>query len=188
MAANPPAHPTTTTTTTPRSSRAATERIALEQSAGFRLSRLVRVRRERWATQLQSLGLTPPQAAILRATRDREGQALRALARTLNTDAMSVKRCVDDLERRGWLLTTTRDDDRRVREVNLTSAGQELMRRLDELAYAQEHHLRQQLAPSHYALLVTLLGAMERAEGIGEGEPVDDRIAITNHERSTHEQ
>jgi len=143
------------------------EEIALEDSAGFRLSRLVRVRRERWAIQLRTLGLTPPQAAILRATRDHRGQAMRALARTLNTDAMSAKRCVDDLESRGWLATTTREDDRRVRVVDLTARGEELMGRLDELAHAQEWNLRDQLSPAHYEVLVAVIATLERAEGIG---------------------
>lgn len=184
MAANAPT-PVTPATSPPRSSRAPGGRVALEESVGFRLGRLVRVRRERWATQLRALGLTPPQAAIMRETRDREGQALRALARTLHTDAMSVKRCVDELESRGWLLTTTRDDDRRVREVNLTRAGHELMSRLDELASAHELHLRHQLAPAHYELLLTVLEAMERAEGIGDVDP-DERRDTKNESREEH--
>ncbi|MBW4030621.1 MAG: winged helix-turn-helix transcriptional regulator [Acidobacteria bacterium] len=146
------------------------EQVALEDSAGFRLSRLVRVRRERWAGQLGTLGLTPPQAAILRATRDHCGQALRALARTLNTDAMSVKRCVDELENRGWLVTTTREDDRRVRVVDLTARGEELMGRLDELAFAQERNLRDHLSCAHYESLIAAIAVLERAEGIGHDE------------------
>ena len=152
------------------------ERVALEDSAGFRLSRLVRVRRERWANQLRTLGLTPPQAAILRAARDHRGQSLRALARTLNTDAMSVKRCVDELESRGWLATATREDDRRVRVADLTPRGEKLMRRLDELAHAQEWNLREQLSPAHYEFLVAVIARLERAEGIGafDDESKDD--------------
>ena len=148
------------------------QQIALEDSAGFRLSRLVRVRRERWANQLSTLGLTPSQAAILRATRDHRGQAMRALARTLNIDAMSAKRCVDELESRGWLATTTREDDRRVRVVDLTARGEELTSHLDELAHTQEWHLRSQLSPAHYELLVAVIATLERAEGIGAYDDV----------------
>lgn len=167
MTQNPtsPSNPSTTTV-----DPAATEQIALEDSAGFRLSRLVRVRRERWAAQLRVLGLTPPQAAVLRATRDHRGQALRALARTLNTDAMSVKRCVDELEARGWLATATREEDRRVRVVELTAPGEELMEHLDGLAYAQERHLRDQLSDSCYESLVAAITTLEVAEGIGRDD------------------
>ncbi len=144
--------------------------ISLEDSVGFRLSRLVRVRRERWAGELRALGLTPPQAAILRATRDHPDQALRALARTLKCDAMAVKRCVDELETRELVVTSTRDDDRRVRVVTLTPQGAALMRRLDEFVHHQESTLRAQLSRSQIEVFSALLEHLERAEGIGADE------------------
>jgi len=158
-------NPTIATIATPESLVA--DHVALEASAGFRLARLARVRRERWAGHLRELGLTPPQAAIMRATREHQGQALRAVARTLNTDVMSVKRCVDELENRGWITTSTREDDRRMRVVNLTTRGEDLMVRLDALARAHENNLRERLGEAHYALLIDLIDSMERAEGIG---------------------
>jgi DNA-binding MarR family transcriptional regulator len=159
------------------------ERIALEDSAGFRLSRLVRVRRERWAAQLRALGLTPPQAAVLRATRDHRGQALRALARTLNTDAMSVKRCVDELEGRGWLVTSPRADDRRVRVVDLTAQGERLMGDLDEIAYAQERNLRDQFSHPQYESLMAAIATLEVAEGIGRDESRSDDDEAAKEQR-----
>jgi DNA-binding MarR family transcriptional regulator len=148
--------------------------IVLEESVGFRLSRLVRVRREHWAGELRALGLTPPQAAILRATRDHPSQALRALARTLEIDAMSVKRCVDELETHGWVATSTRDDDRRVRVVSLTKPGEALMRQLDEFVHQQESKLREQLSRPQFELLIAVLQHLERAEGIGADDEVAD--------------
>ena len=158
------------------------EAIALENSVGFRLSRLVLVRRERWAGHLRALGLTPPQAAILRATRDHRGLALRALARTLNTDVMSVKRCVDELEGRGWLVSATGERDRRVRVVELTSRGEDLMRRLDEIALTQELSLRDRLSPGSYASLLEVISTLERAEGIGVDAGVEERGAVIETE------
>ena len=141
--------------------------ISLEGSVGFRLSRLVRVRRERWASELCTLGLTPPQAAIMRATRDYPNQALRALARTLKCDVMAVKRCVDELETRGWVATSTRDDDRRVRVVALTHQGGVLMHHLDEFVHHQENTLRAIFSYSQFEVFSALLELLERAEGIG---------------------
>ncbi|NNN08781.1 MAG: MarR family transcriptional regulator [Acidimicrobiaceae bacterium] len=164
-------------TATAKAAQPAT-RISLEDSVGFRLSRLVRVRRERWASELETLGLTPPQAAILRATRDHPNQALRALARTLKSDVMAVKRCVDGLESRQWVATSTRDDDRRVRTVTLTKQGVALMGRLDEFVHHQESTLRSQLSPSQLQVFSELLEHLERAEGIGVEEE------IVNNEQS----
>ncbi|HEY5120562.1 MAG TPA: MarR family transcriptional regulator [Acidimicrobiales bacterium] len=157
-----------------RETAAPVAHIALEESVGFRMSRLVRVRREHWAGELRALGLTPPQAAILRATRDHPSQALRALARTLGIDAMSVKRCVDELETRGWVATSTRDDDRRVRVVSLTKPGEALMRRLDKFVHQQESRLREQLSRSQFELFIAVLQHLERAEGIGAHDEVID--------------
>ena len=156
-------------------------RMSLEDSVGFRLSRLVRVRRERWASELRALGLTPPQAAIMRATRDYPNQALRAIARTLKCDVMSVKRCVDDLEARGWVATSTRDDDRRVRVVELTNQGGVLMHRLDEFVHHQENTLRALLSHSQFEAFSTLLALLERAEGID----AEDAI-LSNEESEEH--
>lgn len=155
--------------------------ISLKDSVGFRLSRLVRVRRDRWASELRSLGLTPPQAAILRATRDHPNQALRSLARTLKFDAMAVKRCVDELEAREWVRTATREDDRRVRVVTLTDEGGALMRRLDEFVHHQESTLRAHLTRAQLDVLSALLERLERAEGIG----IDDDT-IDNQESEEH--
>ncbi len=155
----------------------ATPELALEDSIGFRLARLVRVRRERWATELRALDITPAQAAILRATRDRPGQALRALARTLQFDAMSVKRCVDELESRGWVATANREDDRRVRVVTLSTRGRTLISRLDEFVRLQERTLRAQVTPTQLEVFAEVLGQLERAEGI------DDVGATTDDER-----
>ena len=155
--------------------------ISLEDSVGFRLSRLVRVRRERWASELRTLGLTPPQAAIMRATRDCPNQALRAIARTLKCDVMSVKRCVDDLQARGWVATSTRDDDRRVRIVALTNRGEVLMHRLDEFVHQQENTLCALFSHSQFEVFSALLELLERAEGID----ADDEIS-SNEEGQEH--
>lgn len=159
----------------------AVARIPLEESVGFRLSRLARVRRDRWASELRTLGLTPAQAAILRATRDNPSQGLRALARTLKFDAMAVKRCVDELEAREWVTTATHEGDRRVRVVSLTRAGGALMGRLDEFVHHQESTLRTHLSRAQLDVLRALLEQLERAEGIG----VDDD-AIDDEESEEH--
>lgn len=155
--------------------------ISLEESFGFRLSRLARVRRDRWARELRSLGLTPSQAAILRATRDYPSQGLRALARTLKFDAMAVKRCVDELEAREWVTTATHEGDRRVRVVSLTPEGGALMSRLDEFVHHQESTLRTHLSRAQLDVLSALLEQLERAEGIG----IDDD-GIDNEESEEH--
>ena len=152
----------------PRStdSETAPKAMRLEESLVFRLSRLVRVRSERWIRQLGQFGMTAPQAAILRATRDHQGISLRALSRTLNSDVMSIKRCVDDLEFRDLIETASSEADRRVRGVSLTRRGRLLVSRIDAVADVQEGELLQQLSPAQHRSLHAILGQLERAEGI----------------------
>ncbi len=92
---------------------------------------------------------------------------------------MAVKRCVDELEDREWVVTSTRDDDRRVRVVTLTTAGDALMRRLDESVHFQESTLRAQLSDAQVQVFSDLLEHLERAEGIGF-----DDAPSSNEERS----
>ncbi len=134
----------------------------LEESVGFRLSRLARSRRSRWAGQLRSLGLTPPQAAILRGATERSNASLRALARTMGTDPMSVKRCVDALEARGLLRSAISREARRARVVRLTPAGERLMTELEEMARQQEQEIRALLSTSEYAQLLAVIDRLER--------------------------
>lgn len=142
--------------------------ITLEDGAGFRLSRVARIRRSRWAEQLDSLGLTPAQASILRGASDNSTQSLRSLARTLGTDAMSVKRCVDELETRGFLSSGSAPDDRRPRVVNLTRSGKKLVGVLEDLVAQQEENLRAFFSPSEYNQLLMVLDRLEQGLQIPE--------------------
>jgi DNA-binding MarR family transcriptional regulator len=134
----------------------------LEESVSFRLSRLARSGRNRWASQLRSLGLTPPQAAILRGATERSNASLRALARTMGTDPMSVKRCVDDLELRDLLRSATGHEPRRARVVRLTPAGERLVTELEEMVRQQEQEIRTLLSTSEYAQLLAVIDRLER--------------------------
>ncbi len=145
---------------------AATARLLLEQGLGFRLSRLTRMLRAEWTRQLARLGLTPPQAAVLRGVAGCPGCSLRALAGTLGADPMTAKRCVDDLERRGLLQSAHRGADRRSRALELTPEGLALSARIDTLVRAQERHLDAALGPDRRSRLEEALGALESDLGL----------------------
>lgn len=121
--------------------------MALHDGLGFRLVRLARAIRAGWAEELGSVGLTPPQAAILRGIRDVPGCSLRALARTLGTDTMHVKRCADELEQRHLLRSAHRAGDRRPRTLTLTGSGQDLVDRVDGLVASQQARFETALDP-----------------------------------------
>ncbi len=147
--------------------------IALEDGLGFRIGRLSRVLRQQWSRQLQVLSLSPPQAAVLRGVFADPGCSLRGLARLLHADPMNVKRCVDDLERRGLVHSGHLDTDRRPRTLVLTPEGVDLARDVTDLVVAQQTRLR--AAFSHQELEAFIAG-LERLESefVGAMSPTDD--------------
>ncbi|MHB1475078.1 MAG: MarR family winged helix-turn-helix transcriptional regulator [Dermatophilaceae bacterium] len=135
--------------------------LPLETGLGFRLARLARTLRSQWAGVLEPLELTTAQAVVLRAVATQPGRSLRSLARTLATDPMNAKRCVDHLEQRGLLRSEHRGEDRRSRALRLTDSGQLLAARVDALALEQEQRLEQWLGAEHRSRLATTLGRLE---------------------------
>lgn len=138
----------------------------LEAGIGFRLGRLQRRVRADWSRQLAELGLSPPQAAVLRAVAERPDCSLRALARVLGAEPMRAKRCVDELEQRGLLESAHRGGDRRSRGLALTSAGEDLSRQAEARADAHERRLRALLGPQRRAGLEEAFTVLERGLGV----------------------
>ena len=144
--------------------------LALTDGIGFRLSRIVRSRRRDWAEELATLGVTPPQASALRAINECPGISLRALARTLGSDPMSIKRCVDHLEREGIVRSTESLGDRRLRVLTLTAPGRALIRRIDTRVRQDEQRLRDEFSPAEYDLMLVVLDRLEENLGIERTE------------------
>ncbi len=151
--------------------------LPLETGLGFRLARLTRTLRSQWAGALEPLELTTAQAAVLRAVATQPGRSLRSLARTLATDPMNAKRCVDHLEQRGLLRSEHRGEDRRSRALMLTDGGHLLAARVDALACEQEQRLEQWLGGAeHRSRFATTLGRLEaRLDLTTPGETGDPR-------------
>ena len=155
------------------------EQLPLESGVGFRLSRLARSLRAQWAQELTVVGLTPPQAALLRAIAVRPGLSLRALARTLGTEPMRAKRCADDLEAAGLLRSAHRGDDRRPRQLSLSPKGLELAGRVDLLVRRQEARIERVLGQDLRPGLENALTTLERSLGVGTpgGAPASGNVA-----------
>lgn len=121
--------------------------LPLDSDLGFRLSRASRALRRQWAERLSPLGLTPPQSAVLRALVERPGLGLRELARQLDSDPMTTKHVVDELERRGWLASGRRPGDGRARSLRPTTTGTRIAEAASRLAAEHDRLLRERLGP-----------------------------------------
>lgn len=157
------------------------ELLSLDQSIGFRLGRVARARRRAWSEEIEALELTPPQASALRGIVEQPNQSLRALARTLGTDPMSAKRCVDDLESRGLVCSTSAPGDRRPRVLNVTVPGMTLSQEIDRRVRRQESSLRELLSAQEYETLVEVLHRLE--EHLNIVDPSDSTVSLNESER-----
>jgi DNA-binding MarR family transcriptional regulator len=104
-------------------SRPATEEI-LEQVAELN-RRLI----DYGESRIAGLGLTVPQAALLRELGT--PLAMNKVAGRLHCDASNVTGIVDRLEGRGLVERQVRADDRRVKEIALTPEGRRVKRQVD---------------------------------------------------------
>ncbi len=138
--------------------------LAFEASLGFRLGRAHRAVRSAWESRIADLGLSGPQAGMLRAVAERPGMGLRELARRLHTDAMNAKRLADGLERAGLIASGPDPDDRRRRVLRPTEPGRAAAAEVERRSAAWRRRLEAILGPDDAERLRELLLRIE--EGV----------------------
>lgn len=148
--------------------------MPLQAGIGFRLSRVARELRRHWADDLSALGISPPQAAVLRGIAGSPGCSLRALARTLAVDPMNVKRYVDTLERRDLISSGSHAGSGRSRTLTVTEAGRSLALRVDQLVRDQEKWLDTRLDAEGRKDLERALEKLEDGLGLARGSSEQD--------------
>ncbi|NNN14112.1 MAG: winged helix-turn-helix transcriptional regulator [Acidimicrobiaceae bacterium] len=146
----------------------------LEGGIGFRLSRITRNLRHTWSCRLKPLGISPPQAAIIRGLSNFSEISLRELARLLGADPMNVKRCVDDLESLQLVKSGTNEDDKRQRILTLTKCGQGLADKINQLAKVQEQWLRTAIPSDDLTPFLDALKSLEVLLAISSSTKVDN--------------
>lgn len=147
---------------------------------GFLLGVAHRAERRRFEARLAGLGLTAPQAAVLRLVASEPGSGVRQLARGLRTDPMNTQRILESLVGEGLCEVLPDPSDARRRPVHATRRGAELAAAASELAAEAEGDLAAALGPGTYqALLDGLRDLVALCAGLpgaaaGSGAPGDD--------------
>lgn len=133
--------------------------------AGFLLGAAHRLRRRRWEASLADLGLTAPQAAVLRLVVARPGQGVRRLAHELSTDPMNTQRIVETLVT-ARLCEARRDPaDARRRPIHPTPRGRQLAETVATRADQVERTLADALGAARYQALLAGLEALRAHDG-----------------------
>lgn len=148
----------------------------LETNLGFRLGRTHRLLRGQWARQLNDLGLTPPQAATLRAVCEEPGTSLRELARHMHVDVMNVRRLLDRLESLGLVSSSPDPTHRQRRVLHPTPQGSTIAREVAARSAAGSEQLAERLGIADYVQLQELLARLDlvlRADAADAAEAAD---------------
>ena len=107
--------------------KSATAKIDLESLPGHYIRRLQQIAVAIFLQETEPFGITPVQYAALQTVANAPGTDQRTLARTIGFDTSTIAGVVDRLEARGLLVRNASADDRRVRLLTLTDAGNALL-------------------------------------------------------------
>jgi len=108
-------------------SPAAPPEIALTELPGHYIRRLHQISVGIFMQEAEPWGVTPVQYAALQTVRNQPGVDQRSLARLIALDTSTIGGVIDRLEARGLLQRNAAPGDRRVRQLTLTPAGQQLL-------------------------------------------------------------
>lgn len=122
---------------------------------------------QEFAKALIPLKLTPCDAGIVRLLNHSPGISQQALARKLDMHASRLVAVIDALEERGLVVREANSQDRRIYSLRLTSAGEEMLRAISEVAR------------SHNEAICVGLDMAERAELAGLLQRIAARYELT---------
>ncbi|AEA24817.1 transcriptional regulator, MarR family [Pseudonocardia dioxanivorans CB1190] len=123
----------------------------------------------RFAERIGALDLTPPQTGLLRAVAAAPGQSQQALASVLGTPPSRLVALVDQLDERGLVERRRNPADRRLHALYLTSAGEELLRRIADVGREHDDAICAALDDGERATLRALLARIADEQGLTPG-------------------
>jgi DNA-binding MarR family transcriptional regulator len=135
----------------------------------FLLTQLGTYAAGQFAERIASLGLSPPQAGILRAIAMDPGRSQQALSGHLSLLPSRVVAFIDDLQERGYVERRSNPDDRRLHALYLTASGQRLLAELGKVAQAHDEEIVGGLSAAQHAELAALLQALAAHHGLTPG-------------------
>ena len=134
----------------------------VEQGIGPAVGRANRALREAWEEQISDLGLSAPQALVLRLVHEQPGCGLRELARRARTDAMNARRVTEHLVANGLVISQAGPGHRQRRSLRTTPQGTALAEEVARRAAAWDSHLAVLLGRSGTERLQAVLSRLDR--------------------------
>ena len=134
--------------------------------AAFLLAQLGAHAADRFAGRIESLGITPPHAGILRFIRRTPSCNQLALARRLGVLPSRMVVLIDQMTEKGLVRRKRSVKDRRHSELVLTKRGKGVLEKLSRLAAEHEADLLACLSPKERDTLAVLSRKIVRHQGL----------------------
>ena len=139
--------------------------IPFGHAVGFLVSQLGYAVTRRFRADLEDLSLEPRHFGLMRALAAAKDLSQQALGDSLHIPASSIVALLDQLESKGYVYRRLDPGDRRVRLVELTETGQEVLERAIEIGIGIETALCQGLDAEQRESLISNLQMV--ADNIG---------------------
>jgi DNA-binding MarR family transcriptional regulator len=133
------------------------DEIQLTSSLGYYLTKARNVLVERTDRAVKPLGLTAQQIGVILMLSSRRASTPFELSRAMSYDSGSMTRLLDRLEKKGFVVRTRSDADRRMVKLELTPQGHEAARQLPSLGAAVLNEQLRGFSPDEHATLIDLL-------------------------------
>jgi DNA-binding MarR family transcriptional regulator len=146
-----------------------TERSPRSAFCAFLLAQVGAHAAKRFAERLEPLGITPPQAGILRMLARSGGLSQRDLAERLGIHPSRLVALLDEMQTKGLLVREPNAEDRRLYSLQLTAAGRERMAELGRVARQHNEALCGGLSVEEQAQLESLLSRIAEQQGLRPG-------------------
>jgi DNA-binding MarR family transcriptional regulator len=144
------------------------DEIHLESSLGYYLTKARNVLVERMDRAVKPLGLTAQQIGVILILSAQRASTPFELSRVMSYDSGSMTRLLDRLEKKGFVVRSRSDADRRMVKLELTQQGRDAAQRLPALGAAVLNEQLRGFSAADHAALLDLLGRFI-ANGIGAG-------------------
>lgn len=129
---------------------------------GYHLRRAQIAVFQHFAATMGGAAITPGQFGVLTVIDANPGLSQTQLGNALGIDRSTVVAVIDRLESRDLVIRAASPSDRRSHALRLSEEGTRLLRQLEDLVRAHEHHLARHLSAEDKALLMDLLDRVAR--------------------------
>jgi DNA-binding MarR family transcriptional regulator len=143
----------------------------IEAQPGHLIRRLQQFAVALFMDETQGLDLTPVQFAALAAAQRQPGMDQRSLAASIGFDTSTTGGVLDRLEGRGLIRRSTSPDDRRVRLINLTAVGTDMLRTVTPRMLAAQQRILEPLPEAQRTAFMDMLERLVRAHQDGRPSP-----------------